>query len=101
MAQATFANAVQKSAAHAAEISLQLLYIKHACESSLLATSSDGCRSRRQQFFRLMLAAATAGINLLESLSVKHTIAPTLTSPGSKGLQETLGANRAGCAKAH
>ena len=32
MAQATFANAVQKSAAHAAEVSLQLLYIKHACE---------------------------------------------------------------------
>lgn len=60
MAQAGFANAVQNFAAHAAEVSLQLLKIKHACKSGLLATSSDGCSSRRQQLFRLMLAAGTA-----------------------------------------
>ncbi len=60
MAQTTFANAVQKSAAHAADVSLQLLKIKHACKTGLVATSSDGRRSRRQQLFRLMLAAGTA-----------------------------------------
>ncbi len=60
MAQTTYANTVQKSAAHAGEFSLQLLEIKHACKTGLLATSSDGCRSGRQQLFRLMLAAGTA-----------------------------------------
>lgn len=99
MAQTKFAKAVQKSAAHAAEVSLQLLNIKHACKTGLLATSSDWM----QKSLTATLSSDASRRNCLnQTFTGLIGETSTLTSQGSKGLQQKpLGRTVLGCAKAH
>jgi len=101
MAQATFAKAVQKSAAHAAEVSLQLLKIKHACKTGLLATSSDWM----QKSLTATLSSDASRRNCLNQTFtglIGETYHCSNVDQGSKGLQQKpLGRTVLGCAKAH